>query len=55
MIVGETRINFMSLNATSSPLPACLGSGGGLKRPTFNGSDLNLLVPALVPRLGNFI
>ena len=59
MLVGETRINFMSLNATSHPLPECLASDGGMKQTTYwwnatHEENLNLLDPALVQRLGNF-
>ena len=60
MLVGETRVNFMSLNATSDPLPRCLASHGGKKRTTYwlnatHHENVNLHVPSLSPRLGIFL
>lgn len=50
MLIGDEKLNFMSLNATSYPLPACLGSNSGIR-----STDLKFEVPAVIPRLGNFL
>lgn len=46
MLIGDEKLNFMSLNATSYPLPACLGSNSGIR-----STDLKFEVPAVIPRL----